>query len=125
MTQVGRIEAIFRYPVKSMAGQGVEVAELGWHGIAGDRRLGVRCIREWSGFPWLTATKLPDLLLFNPLRDRDGGEGEVLFLEMRRVTGATDTVQVVVSERPVRAGIDPFNKLIDRNPEDNLTRVDG
>ena len=45
--------------------------------MAGDRRLGVRRIRERSGFPWLTATKLPDLLLFSPLRHRDGGEGDV------------------------------------------------
>lgn len=77
MIQIGRVEAIFRYPVKSMAGERVEVAELGWHGIAGDRRLGVRRTREQSGFPWLTASKLPDLLLFKPLRHEEGGEGDV------------------------------------------------
>jgi uncharacterized protein YcbX len=30
--QVGRIKAIFRYPVKSMAGELLDVAKLGWHG---------------------------------------------------------------------------------------------
>jgi hypothetical protein len=29
-----------------------------------------------------------------------------------------------VSERPVKAGIDPYNKLIDRTPEDNVESVD-
>ncbi|MGH9423398.1 MAG: MOSC N-terminal beta barrel domain-containing protein, partial [Thermoanaerobaculia bacterium] len=39
---IGEIEAIFRYPVKSMAGEQVDAANLGWHGLDGDRRLGLR-----------------------------------------------------------------------------------
>ncbi len=31
---------------------------------------------------------------------------------------------ITVSEKPHRVGIDPYNKLIDRNPEDNLRLVD-
>jgi hypothetical protein len=31
--------------------------------------------------------------------------------------------ELVVDAEPRRAGIDPFNKLIDRNPEDNVTRT--
>lgn len=64
--EIGHVEEIFRYPVKSMAGERLEVAELGWHGIAGDRRLAFRRVDDRSGFPWLTAGKLPDLLLFAP-----------------------------------------------------------
>jgi len=44
---------------------------------------------------------------------------KVLFLEKRRITQAKSTFEVVVSEKPAKAGIDPLNKLIDRNPEDN------
>jgi uncharacterized protein len=76
-SEIGRVEAIYRYPVKSMAGERVEVARLGWHGIAGDRRLAVRRTRDRSGFPWLTATRLPDLLLFTPLRPIDGVRGDL------------------------------------------------
>ena len=65
--ELGRIEAIFRYPIKSMAGESLESADLGWHGIEGDRRIGVRRVDDQSGFPWLTATKLPDLIRFRPL----------------------------------------------------------
>lgn len=72
--EIGHIEAIFRYPVKSMAGQQVESATLGWHGIEGDRRLAFRRMHDRSGFPWLTASKLSDLLLFAP---RCNGDGEI------------------------------------------------
>jgi len=66
-TEIGRIEALFRYPVKSMRGEPVETATLGWHGFDGDRRLALRRLDERGGFPWLTAGKLPDLLLYSPL----------------------------------------------------------
>ena len=72
LIEIGHVEAIFRYPVKSMGGERLEVAELGWHGLEGDRRLAFRRIDDRGGFPWLTAGKLPDLLLFAPHR-REGG----------------------------------------------------
>jgi len=76
-TKIGHVEALFRYPVKSMAGEQLDVANLGWHGLDGDRRLAFRRIDDPSGFPWLTASKLPDLLLFTPQR-RQGGAHEEL-----------------------------------------------
>ena len=66
--QVGEIEALYRYPVKSMRGELLDVADLGWHGLDGDRRLAFRRADVRDGFPWLTATKLPELLLFSPQR---------------------------------------------------------
>lgn len=72
LIQIGCVEAIFRYPVKSMGGERLETAELGWHGIEGDRRLAFRRMEDRSGFPWLSASKLPDLLLFHPQRREDG-----------------------------------------------------
>ena len=73
--EIGHVEAIFRYPVKSMRGEPLEVAELGWHGIEGDRRMAFRRVDDRSGFPWLTATELPALLMFSPFRseERSGG----------------------------------------------------
>src|SRR5213083_1837195 len=74
--EIGQLEAIFRYPVKSMGGERLEAANLGWHGLEGDRRLAFRRIDDRSGFPWLTATKLPDLLLFAPHR-REDSQGDL------------------------------------------------
>ena len=75
--EIGHVEAIFRYPVKSMAGEPLEVANLAWHGLEGDRRLAFRRIEDRSGFPWLTASKLPELILFAPLRREDGARREL------------------------------------------------
>jgi uncharacterized protein YcbX len=74
LIEIGHVEAIFRYPVKSMGGEPLEVANLGWHGLEGDRRLAFRRIDDRSGFPWLTASQLPDLLLFAPQRREDGAD---------------------------------------------------
>jgi uncharacterized protein len=105
LTAIGQVEAIFRYPVKSMAGERLEQANLGWHGLEGDRRLAFRRVDNHSGMPWLTASKLPELLLFTPqsrggsqedlpthIRTPDGEEmavfGEDLAAEVRRRCGA-------------------------------------
>lgn len=66
--KIGEVEALFRYPVKSMGGERLEAADLGWHGIEGDRRLAFRRADDRGGFPWLTAGKLPELILFAPER---------------------------------------------------------
>jgi len=75
--EIGHVEAIFRYPVKSMGGERLDVAELGWHGLEGDRRLAFRRMDDHSGFPWLSASKLPDLLLFAPHRGENDAPGEL------------------------------------------------
>src|ERR1700682_4730373 len=75
--EIGHVEAIFRYPVKSMGGERLEVAKLGWHGIDGDRRLAFRRIDDRGGFPWLSASQLPDLLLFAPHRGDGGAQGDL------------------------------------------------
>jgi len=75
--EIGHVEAIFRYPVKSMGGERLEVAELGWHGLDGDRRLAFRRIDDRSGFPWLSASSLSDLVLFTPRRREDGAQEEL------------------------------------------------
>jgi len=75
--EIGHVEAIFRYPVKSMRGQRLEVANMGWHGIDGDRRLAFRRVDDRSGFPWLTASKLPELILFSPQHRNDSAEEDV------------------------------------------------
>jgi uncharacterized protein YcbX len=74
--EVGKVAAIYRYPVKSMAGEGLEAAHLGWHGLEGDRRLAFRRLDDRSGLPWLTASQLPGLLRFAPYRE-NGAPGEL------------------------------------------------
>ena len=75
LIEIGHVEAIFRYPVKSMGGERLEEANLGWYGLDGDRRLAFRRVDDRSGMPWLTASRLPDLLLFAPHRREDSAQG--------------------------------------------------
>ncbi|HEY0160421.1 MAG TPA: M1 family aminopeptidase [Thermoanaerobaculia bacterium] len=51
------------------------------------------------------------------------GENEerTLFAGQRRLTRPVQTFEVVVEGKPSRVGIDPFHKLIDRNPNDNVS----
>jgi uncharacterized protein YcbX len=67
MIHVGRVHEITRYPIKSMAGVPTDSAMLGWHGLDGDRRFAFRRMEDGGGFPWLTAGRLPELLLYQPV----------------------------------------------------------
>src|SRR5258706_11582206 len=84
--ELGRISAIFRYPVKSMAGESLDAARLSWHGIEGDRRFAFRQLTDGSGFPWLTASKLPELLLYKPF-GLDSNSAEPLPTHVRTPDG--------------------------------------
>jgi uncharacterized protein YcbX len=75
--KVGEVEALFRYPVKSMGGEPLEVADLGWHGLDGDRRLAFHRAGDRGGFPWLTASRLPELLLYAPMRRGAAANGNL------------------------------------------------
>jgi hypothetical protein len=86
LMEIGHVEALFRYPVKSMGGERLEAATLGWHGLDGDRRLAFRRVDNHSGMPWLTASKLPELLRFAPQR-REGGAQEDLPTHIRTPDG--------------------------------------
>ena len=75
--KIGEIEALYRYPVKSMRGESLDIADLGWHGLDGDRRLAFRRVDDRAGFPWLTASKLPELILFAPQRRGPAAIGDL------------------------------------------------
>jgi len=50
-------------------------------------------------------------------------EEKPLSLKREKLTQERQTFTVVVDEAPTRAGIDPYNKLIDRIPDDNMIDV--
>ena len=49
--------------------------------------------------------------------------GERLLVKKVHITQPVTTLDFVVDKEPQKAGIDPYNKLIDRTPEDNVTAV--
>lgn len=65
--EVGRVTALYRYPVKSMRGESLEEVGLGWYGLDGDRRFAfIRGDQTHSGFPWLTGRQIPEMLQYVP-----------------------------------------------------------
>ena len=74
VTAIAKVEAIFRYPVKSMRGQPLQRASIGWHGLQGDRRFALRRVEDRGAFPWLSASRLPELLLFTPERQNSADD---------------------------------------------------
>ncbi|HEX5719612.1 MAG TPA: MOSC domain-containing protein [Thermoanaerobaculia bacterium] len=75
MNELGYVCELVRYPVKSMAGVVTESAFLGWHGLDGDRRFAFRRLGDDSGFPWLSASRVPELVLYHPVGlDESTGE---------------------------------------------------
>ncbi|MCI0447452.1 MOSC domain-containing protein [bacterium] len=86
MIQVGRVYEIVRYPIKSMPGIATESAVLGWHGLDGDRRFAFRRMEDNGGLPWLTASRLPELVLYQPTGFNESS-GEPLPTQLRTPTG--------------------------------------
>ncbi len=59
---------------------------------------------------------------------RKAGEGEhteqALYLQPQHITQGKGTIAFVTDTRPFEVGLDPYNKLIDRNPDDNRKRME-
>jgi ABC-2 type transport system permease protein len=50
-------------------------------------------------------------------------EEKPLYLKKEKITDEHNTFVIVVDQQPTLAGIDPYNKLIDRNADDNMIDV--
>jgi len=69
-----------------------------------------------------TPTPMNDLVDIGVFAGRGRQERE-LYLRKHRLTGGEAAFEIVVDEEPTRAGIDPYNKLIDRVSDDNVVAV--
>src|SRR5690349_16762439 len=75
-----------------MQGEALETASLGWHGIDGDRRFAFKKADDASGFPWLSASRLPGMLRYKPLTNV-ADNGETLATHVVTPSGATLEIQ--------------------------------
>jgi hypothetical protein len=66
MTVVGTVQSVWRYPVKSMRGEELEEAFLGFGGIYGDRLFAFHRSGGPKGFPYLTGREQEEMLLYRP-----------------------------------------------------------
>lgn len=114
MSEVGRVAALWRYPVKSMAAEPLEEVEVSWHGLAGDRRWAfVRSGLERSDFPWMTIRERAEMAHYrpsfaDPSRPDDSrtlvrtpGGDEVEVIDPSLAAGLGDGVRVIKQNRGV------------------------
>jgi uncharacterized protein YcbX len=66
MTTVGTIESLWRYPVKSMHGETLTEAFMGFSGFYGDRCYAFKNSAARKGFPYLNAIVQQQMLLYQP-----------------------------------------------------------
>lgn len=64
MQIVGRVESLWRYPVKSLGGGRAEEVFLGFAGVYGDRIYAFAIDAAPAGFPFLTGRNRPEMLLY-------------------------------------------------------------
>ena len=64
MSVIGKIESLWRYPVKSMHGEALNEAFLGFAGVYGDRLFAFRSPARPSGFPYLTGREQTRMVLY-------------------------------------------------------------
>ena len=58
------------------------------------------------------------------LDDAIEGSDHVLYMDKHRIDENTMRIELIVDEQPAFVGIDPYNKLIDRDSDDNLRAVE-
>src|SRR5437016_4697830 len=63
---VGKVDSLWRYPVKSMRGEELDELFAGFSGIYGDRLFAFRSSASPTGFPYLTAREQHRLLQYRP-----------------------------------------------------------
>ena len=66
MNLVGKVECLSRYPIKSMAGEALPEAFIGYAGVYGDRMYACLTSTGPAGFPYLTGRERREMLLYRP-----------------------------------------------------------
>jgi len=94
MSIVGTVDSLWRYPVKSMGGEELEEAFMGFSGVYGDRYFAFRSPASPKGFPYLTGREQEQMLRYRP--------------RFRHPEKASQPPNLAAAER-IAPGINPVN----------------
>ena len=87
MGVVGKVESLWRYPVKSMAGEEREELFVGYAGVYGDRLFAVGNTAAPARFPYLTTREAASMLAYKPHPEK-----AALPINLAEARGITPTV---------------------------------
>ncbi len=141
MTTIGTVESLWRYPVKSMRGEEIPGAFLGFAGVYGDRVAAFHSAHTRKGLPYLTAREERRMLTFRPrfrypenaaappnLPDAERlgatplyGDVAELALDVETPDGRTLAIDDPALIEMLRAGADERNELSLRRSDRALT----
>jgi uncharacterized protein len=108
MSLVGHVESLWRYPVKSMRGEKLDNAYVGFSGIYGDRIFALHNPAGRAILPYLTGRELAEMLLYRP-KFRDPGKA-------LRPPNLTEAESIPPGATPVYA--EPAELLVDIETSD-------
>ena len=66
MSIIGKVDSLWRYPVKSMRGEELDETFAGYPGVYGDRVFAFKSSASPTGFPYFTAREQRRLLQYRP-----------------------------------------------------------
>ena len=70
MSTIGKVDSVWRYPVKSMRGEELDQAFVDFSGVYGDRLFAFASSASPKGFPYLTGREQQQMIRYRP-RFRD------------------------------------------------------
>src|SRR4029077_17590086 len=141
MATIGTVNSLWRYPVKSMRGEELNEAFVGFAGVYGDRLFAFMSSASPKGFPYLTAREQQQLLQHRPhfrnpdkaARPINFGEAEAmganpvsgdlteLMVDVETPNGETLAIDDPVLIGTLRNGIDQKHQLTLMRSERALT----
>lgn len=66
---------------------------------------------------------LRDYIEIGVFGESDDDQDNPIYLQKHRIEDIDNKVSIIVSQKPVEVGVDPYNKLIDRNSDDNRKKI--
>lgn len=102
MSTIGKIDSVWRYPVKSMRGEPLEQAFVGFAGVYGDRIYSFISSAAQKGFPYMTAREDAQMLLYRPrFRDASCAAAPINLAEAQKLAPGVTPLYAVPSELAV------------------------
>src|SRR3954454_20565421 len=101
---IGKVESVWRYPVKSMRGEELNEIFAGYAGVYGDRLFAFKSAASPKGFPYFTGREQRQLLRYRPrfrnpeqaARPVNQMEAETLSPSINPVSATADELMVDV-----------------------------
>ncbi len=89
----------------------------------------INCIKTQSDSLGKAKEVIPnnwfDIAVFSKGKTKSGQLGDVVYMKKHKINSAEQTIEIIVDKEPYMFGIDPYNKIIDKETANNIKDVNG